>query len=438
MTQPVVLLKWEKRLFSLGSLCLVALPIHDIFNWFFLGTPLIVWKQILALTLFVFFAKHLYAKYSYAPPGRTAIKSLLAIVLISTIVSTASSLIQGMSAHRILYAIIAYCGFIGALGYAQSVYTLRKFNSVYELVAIMALICCCGLIMDYFTGYLDFLPRASDIGIDEQLHGDHLRRASFLFGTSTIALPYISFGIVASLFLRQDRTRIIHALYAPILLCVAPFAIFLTGSRSQLYLLLLLYFFLFLIFFRSLLSPKVIIYGAAVVIALSNLNSINFVSYGQISTLLERYETGYEANAESNDVRFDGWGKGARLITDFDINSITGIGIGSSLGMVNDGHRITGHYESSFFQSFSEAGIFGLIIRYAPFVYAVFLLLTVKNKTTKHLLLGAWFIVYFLSVFSAPTAGAYHTQFVYFFATGLTILLTKSSVYRESFKFKAH
>ena len=438
MIVPNCFLKWEKRLFALGLLCLIVLPIHDIFNWIFSSTPLIIWKQILAFILFAFFTKHLFAKHNYALPERAAIRSLMIIVLTSTIVATVFSLIQGMSVQRIVYAIIAYCGFIGAIGFAQSIHTLRKFHLVCEMAAIMALVCCCGLIMDYFTGYLDFLPRDSGIGIEEQLHGDHLRRASFLFGTSTVALPYISFGIVASLFLCQDCARRIHALYAPILLCVAPFAIFLTGSRSQLFLLLLLYFFLFMIFFKSLLSMKTVIYVAVGVMALSSLNSIKFVNYGQIPNLLERFEAGYEANAEGNDVRFEGWGKGARLIDDFGINSITGIGIGSSLGMVNDGHRITGHYESSFFQSFSEAGIFGLIIRYASFVYAVFLLLTVKKKTAMHLSLVAWFIVYFISVFSAPTASAYHTQFVYYFATGLTILLTKSSVYRDWSKYKAH
>ncbi|MEI6267751.1 MAG: O-antigen ligase family protein [Methylococcaceae bacterium] len=417
-------LKYEKSVFFVGIISLIILPNHDIFNWFFAGTLLIIWKQLLAVTLGILSINLLCDARTVKNRGTKHIRSILFVLAFTIFISVILSLIQGLSSIRVMYAVLAYIGMFGGTSFAVATMSLGRTLLVLRIVSILGIISMTGLIIDYYTEWFDFLPRSGDIGLEEQILKGYLRRACFLFGASTTIFPFISFSILSSSILylrhyaRTDKNYFITQLF------LAPIALFFTASRAQ-FLLLGLFMALVLL----IISKKFFKIQIVIVLFITLLLSLFGASMltnetTQTSELTERYKYSLNSDQEGNDTRYQSWQDGIELFSDYSLQSLIGIGLGSSMGMINDEKESTRHYESSFFQAYSEAGYLGLILRYYPGLIALTFLLK-YHCNTRHQMIKrifiAWFVLYFASISTSPTASAYHTQFIYFIAVAFAI-----------------
>jgi O-antigen ligase len=422
-------LNHEERIYYFGCIILVLLPNHDILNWLFQGTPLIIWKQLLALFLAILSIKVLSVKRSIVNRGTGNIRLLVFVLIFTITVLILTSFIQGMSLHRVAYAVIAYIGFIGALGFAVAAMTLGKTTSLLRLAVILGLISSVGLIIDSFTGFFNFLPRTSDaenLDIGRQIAFGYIKRASFLFGAPNAIFPFISFTLLASAILYVKKLKKSDVIYFISLLILTLPAFFYTGSRSQFMLILVLFSGIIIILTMDFLRTKSFLLLILIFISVAVFFTAKYIeSDYQSLVLLEKYQNPFDENADGNYHRFQRWNEGTDLFKNFDFHSLVGVGIGKSLGMVNDGDESITHYESSLFQAFSEGGYLGLILRYFPMFYGLVKLVKYKanrpkEKQIKKLFI-LWLCVYFASLFAAPIAAAYYTQMIYFIVIAFCI-----------------
>lgn len=409
-------LHYEKITYYFGSFLLIVLPNHDIVNWLVSNTYFSIWKQVLALISAALTILILSKKRSLRNNNTKNLRLLLLVLLFMAITLSLVAFLYGFSSYRITYGVISYIGFIGALGFITTSMTLGKILLTLRLSALLGIISSFGLIIDYSTGYLDFLPKSQEMTAFEQLDSNDLRRASFLFGASTIIFPFISFTIFSSIILFIKSQKKHDGIYLLTLVFLSPIAIFLTGSRSQLILVIFFLCISLFIIIKKLLKLRFILLFFISSVILIQFTIKEFMQINQSTMLSERYLNSFN----QTDDRVLLWKDSVALL--YRPESIFGIGIGSSLGMVKDGHVETSHYESSFFQALSEGGYLGILLRFLPLILGLLFLLKSRktNKIIRKLMI-LWFITYFISVFTAPTAAAYHTQYVYFIMVALAI-----------------
>ncbi|MGO9485287.1 MAG: O-antigen ligase family protein [Rhodomicrobium sp.] len=374
---------------------------------------------------------------SIIDPSTRRVRVLLKLLLVLAIVACYSSFVQGFTVYRVIYGAISYIGFMGALAFATTVVTEKRRTQFLRLTVALGVVSCLGLLLDYETGWFDFLPHQGGTGIDEQLALGDLRRASFLFAAPTVVYPFISFSLVAAAILVVLRPGLISSSGLILLLFIAPISIFFTGSRAQFFLAAGFAFAISIILIRqvtkgvlvSLILTFVLVFPAIVAAGIK----VQTPDIPQLSMLIDRYGSGsFEKDAEGNDERYEEWARGLDLFVEAGGEFFTGIGICSSCGMVDDGRIATSHYESTLFQAFSEAGIVGLVVRFYPGVLAIIVLIYRSRLEWKlRVILVLWFAFYFLSVGTSPTAGMYHTQFIYFTAVGLALQMRSIGLDRQ-------
>lgn len=405
----------------LGFFSLFLLPNHDFFNFIVVGTPLIIWKQFLAALLYIL-ALSLVILNRNGPRILKREGRLLLMLTVNALILVVMSFVMGLSAHRVIYGLIAYIGFSGMLIFP---FTISKFCSeetVFKVVAIIAYIASIGIILDYFTPALDFLPRSNGNEFKAGSSGIHLRRAAFLFGASTTVFQYLSFGLISFAILFFRRNGFSKPFWLFSFLIISTSAIFLTGSSSNVFLYSLLAAFILLFLIRSKgLGRKMRLLGPILIMG-SLVPSILVAYVPQYLDLLAKYQNVISSSTGGNNIRFLRWSQGLELFNNFRLESIVGHGLGSTLGMVKDGFDYSTHYESSFFQAYYEGGILGLLLRYVPLIYTLFALAkSPVRHDPKILLICVWLIFYAISTSVAPTAAAYHTQAIYFLACGLIL-----------------
>ena len=412
-------IKSEAIIYFVGLASIILLPNHDIFNFLFQGSPLVVWKQFLSVILLGATVSYMFFGISGGEIGLP--RRLIASLLVATLFFGAFSIILGLGMLRVAYGAIGYIGFVGGIAFSHVILKKNYFLDILNVFFWLGLFCSVGVIFDYYTPYFDFLPRSGGVGIEEQAANDYLRRASFLFGTSTIVYPFLSFCVISSAMQFLRFHVLIYFLRFLLLAMIAIGAMYLTGSRAGFFLMLTLFggvlFFvsqafsnkikLFFAFFAVFVFPLVIYFALEV------------FNQGEMA---DRYSSTFTSDSEGNDHRFYVWQLGMQLFGDFGLVSIIGKGLGSSLGMIDDGYAYTSHFESSIFQSFSEGGVIGLFLRFFPILVMIFVgLYRRRSLAPVEKILFFWVILYFLSVSTSPTAGAYHTQFVYFLVCGLLL-----------------
>ncbi|WP_170164747.1 O-antigen ligase family protein [Thiocapsa rosea] len=418
----------QKLLLWLGFASIILLPNHDIFNYLFKGTPLFIWKQALAFMLLVTSIQYA-SRMANSLIGSSSVRKLGSILIYLIVFAALLGLANGLSLIRVAYGSIAYVGFMGMMVFASLVVQRKMLHTVLNTFVFLGLFIGCGLIFDYFTSYLSFLPRAADLSITEQLDGGHLRRVGFFLGSVNVGFPFLSFCLVAAALVLKKRRNSAALLRYSSLLLVLILGTYLTGSRSSIMLLISFAMILTVLAFKGLsLSKKFqfFIYAAAALpFVMTYASSFVF----QADMLMARYSNALDQSALGNDLRYVVWQEGLALFQDAKLY-VVGNGVGSSLAMIQDGFTSTGHYESSFFQSFSEAGLAGLVIRYFPGVYCIWLLIFRGCRISfveKSLLL--WLVFYVVSVSGAPNAAAYHTQMTYFFVVGLSLHVAYVRIY---------
>lgn len=401
--------------------CLVMLPNMDWFNYLALGTPLVIWKQAFSVFLLLAFFP-VFANLVKDPSSQSASRLLLliAVMVVCTIVATLFSISNGIQAYRLSYGLIAYIGFMPLVLLPFLLLKFSKPQYLFNIIIVVGVFSGIGLILDYTTDILAFLPRSEEVSEAAKLLT--VRRATFLFGAPTTIYPTLSFAMAMLMYLAIEQRGFFRrfAYFALIALMLVGFI--LTGSRSQVVLALAL---LALGSVGWVYYSKDRVFGifvlCASVVALTFASSYGLGKAQQGEYLFDRYKSAFSKENAGNDVRYEEWSKGFELITTNMAVATVGVGIGSSAAQIeNDGYEATSHYESTLFQSFSEGGIFGFLLRYAPGFFALFFLLfSFQQKSYLRFMIGVWLMTYFASIFSAPTAAGYHVQATYYIAAGL-------------------
>lgn len=415
-------LQSHRRLYWGGFTALILLPNGDLLNFLTNGTPFVVWKQILAVVLATLSLPVLLRLRGH---GSSRYWGVLVGLTVAMVVLAGISLIRGLSLHRVLYAVFAYAGFASGLLFVRSVVALGRITALFRLLVALGAFCSAGLLWDYFTPVFDFLPRAADAGFGEALHYEVVRRAAFLFGASTTIFPIVSLSILAAFVLLISDDSAGDRCLAVTTVLLAPAGLLVTGSRAQVLLgglmvggggLLTLFY-----------AKRRRYWVAAGLLALVACLAWERVDLlvGQEAILASRYADPFNARDEGNAWRYSRWAEGVTLTRQASIGEwMVGIGLGSSMGMVDDGFPTTTHYESSLFQAFSEGGVVAVAVRYGPVVLAMAIAVRwVLRRSKWSTLLLLWLLLYLLAVTIAPTAGAYHTQLALYIVVALTFEL---------------
>lgn len=417
----------ERRLLYAGYAALVLLPNGDLLNYFAQGTPLVIWKQLLAV-LMAIFAVPVYQRMRVKDfGGAVHVEGLISKLLPVLLLLAAASLVQGISLYRLTYALIAYVGFASALLVVYAAIAIDRVHVLFRLLVVLGVVCGLGLVYDYFFATLDFLPRTGDIGLDDSLKFGYLRRASFLFGAPTTIYPFLSLAFIAAVIVLAHEQKLFYRILAVAAVIMIPTGLMFTGSRAQVGLIAVLLIVSVAGMAWYLRKPVLLATVSLVLL----LGTYFFVSkageIAQWEQLIDRYYALVDATAEGNDTRYDTWKAGLDLVLSGpDLESFVGSGLGRTLGMVNDGQESTHHYESSFFQAFSEGGLLGVLLRYLPAAMAIRLLLrkVISGSFVAYLLL-LWIAIYCVSVSVSPTAAAYPTQVAYFIVIALAFELVR-------------
>ncbi len=415
-------LSLNRTVLTLGYAAMLLLPNHDLFNYIFRSTPLVVWKQVLALLLLLSAAGWLL----YAKRSRTRVvsigKMLSALVLLCGTL-TLYSLLLGISGVRIAYGVVGYIGFAGFAVFACIVKEKDGTENLFNTLFFLSLVGALGIIADYFTPILDFLPRSEGNEYETQLSMGYLRRAAFLFGASTTIFPLLSMGLVAAATLyisNRTRTRLFMLIT---LLFLTLAALYLTGSRANLLLYSSFSAVVYLVAIRqSAPGKRVVLLALPFLVSPLLLSTVAYYAE-QFDALRGRYLDPFSSQALGNDHRYYVWGRALDMFNRLGIESVLGHGLGTTVSTIDDGFEYSTHFESSFFQAFYEGGAIGLLLRYLPVIVVFYSILSRASarKEIQNKLLIAWLIWYVIAIAIAPTAGAYHTQMAYFLACGLAL-----------------
>lgn len=400
-------------------ICFVLYPSHILASYLFIGSPLQPWRQMLSITM-------VSISVVYLTNSKKISRELFLIFLMltATFLLALYSAWQGYSLMRIAYAALSIIGVSGAL-MIESITTRLPENQHpwRRLYGPMLLYLSLGLIFDYFTDAFQGLPRAEASNDLENLGLGSLRRASFLFGASTLVYPFLSFCFIGFLVSSASLNRakvIVYWLLTSIAMGV-------TLSRAG----ILCWFALSALMVLSLqgrlfTGRMFIILGFAIVVFDILIESVASLIFLQPDLVLERFSNPLAETDSSNSARFNLWLDGLKLFQARP-ELFVGFGLGSTMSQIPDGMPVASHYESSLFQSMHEGGLVGLFIRYCPAGYAAVQLLKHPSalKSLKIRLYASWLVLFLIITTAAPTAGAYHNQLAYFYVCGLLISRAK-------------
>lgn len=412
-------------------ICVFALPNHDLFNYFFSGTPLSIWKQVFAL-LITLFALRWALRPSYGVPSEVVKKKLFLFLIFGCALYALWSLLMGLSVARVAYGSLAYVGFAGFLMFSSLVFSRGDRFTLYRIIVVLSLVGSIGIVFDYVTGFFLFLPRAEGITLDYLEAHNVVFRAAFLFGASTIVFQFLAFGLlVSSIGAGQSRlfTRYVGFMAISVTILMA---LFLTGSRAGFYLGLLSFCLGYL-----LAAPR----GTAVawhlftafIVTLFVAADFRLLDELLVTDNFDRFLNAFNAADDGNENRLYRWRQGLNEMTSISPEWFLGHGIGATISIFDDGFEPSTHFESSVFQAFYEGGGGLLILRYTATMVALSAYAVTKERTREMTALAGFLFLHFISTAIAPTFGAYHTQMVYFLAAGLLISLCDRSV-RSTFQ----
>ena len=401
----------------------VAYSMNILLGSFFIGTPLQIWRQLMSALLLSM------ALTIVLPRMKVDISGMVFLVLTSAaLLLSLYSLMRGFSLMRVGYAFFAYVGLSVFLLTNRIFEDEGKLDTLHKTLFFLLIVASVGLLIDYFSDALQGIPRAEMSNDLEDLSLGHLRRASFLFGASTLVYPFLSFCFVAIIV----YYRKLGAPRIGLLWLLVTLGLFVTLSRAAIVAWAILTIFLGIVWISQRMSIgrvfKIMVsIGLILFVATFLMPNISL----QSDLAIERLSDPFSSEDNSNQVRIEYWLLGLKLFN-FSPELIFGYGLGSTMGQIPDKMPVFTHYESSFFQAMHEGGLFGLLIRYLPAVVAYWMFL--KNKNARRRLdlkmYAAWLFVYLFVIFLAPTAGAFHNQLVYFYVCGL--LIYRSQKYKHN------
>ena len=422
----------KKNLFIIGWVCLALLPIHAILNWLFESTPLLIWKQLLFLVFnslafyYLFFIQKSTHLKSLSSKEWLSLQLLVLMMLSSILLMVFLAFVYNFTVYRIVYSAIAYIGFIGAISFVLLVVEKDRLFNLFLFVSLLSFFSCMGLVLDYFYDFLYFLPISHGLTMEMEMEMEgYLRRSSFLFGTSTVVLPFIGMGLVFVTILAIVYKAYRYDLFYFVYMMISLFGVFLTGSRTQFILYCFLLLISYIVFFTKRHLAGISSFFVMLILFIYVFDGMfSFFDAEQLKIIITRYINPLDATEAGNNTRFDSWLLGIKSITEMDFTQIFGVGLGSSFGMINDGRSSTGHFESSLLMVLHNTGLLGAIVYFSPLIFALYYLIIkrIKNSFLK-ILIFSWFLIYSISILVAPSIFNYHISLSFFIMVGLSLII---------------
>lgn len=399
---------------------------HVLISYFFIGTPFQIWRQAISALLLSLALIIAISRLKVDILGMVFLLVTTASLLLSLY-----SLLLGFSLMRVGYAFFAYAGLSTFIMANRIFEEERKLDTLHKTLFFLLIFASIGLLLDYFTDVLQGIPRAEASNDLEDLALGHLRRASFLFGASTLVYPFLSFCFVATIvYYRNLGARRIGLLWL-----LVTMGLLVTLSRAAIVAWAIMTILLGTLWMSHRISTgRVLKVMASIGLILLFAAFLMEDIFLQSDLAISRLSDPFSSEDKSNQDRVEKWLLGLKLFS-LSPELIFGNGLGSTMNQIPDGMPVFMHYESSFFQAMHEGGLFGLLIRYLPAVVAGWMFL--KNKSARCQLdlkmYIAWLLVYLFVTFLAPTAGAFHNQLVYFYVCGLLIFRSQKYKFRAKY-----
>lgn len=409
-----------------------ALPLNLLLN----GTPLVIWKQGLALLLAFCAVRWVAAERRSAAIGcLTTYRNFFILVLFCLSCWFAVSFLgDGTSLTRCAYAVIAYVGFFTYLLLPVIASRCGKMPQLFTTVSIVGIACGAGLILDYFLNFSGLLYLVSGVdnpnAVLDRADTD-LVRAAFPFESPSTGYGFLSLGILCTYvsYLRAGTAskRVLWLLGITVILLGG----LLTASRAI--------WILFAVWLGAILISELgkgVLFTRMVPVALFLgvtifLGDAVLSSSSQLNMLQERAESSLSESDEGNSKRYQFWAQGLDMMMELNTETFFGHGLGSTMGQISDGFNVHSHFESSFFQSYYEGGLAGLFVRYFGYLIALIGLSRGGSGNSRlNLFLVLWLALYFLGTSTSPTAGSYSGQLAFFFVVGLLNLGRASFAWR--------
>ncbi|NHQ88506.1 hypothetical protein HA050_20615 [Iodobacter sp. HSC-16F04] len=375
----------------------------DLFNYIFAGTPLVAWKQLVAISYWIIAYKIATKAWHY---------DLLNISLaVGLVLFINSYFMFDVGVDTCLFNFLIYFTTPALLVVLLSCPVKFLLDErMYILWAVFVFLSVVGLLIDLNTDLFSFLPR-NEMDSVFYLVNNEVKRASLFFPASTMAVPFIAAGAIYSTTIKNNSKWIGISLSASL-----PVAAFATGSVSS-------YFVAIACLIGIVATQKISIGGVfSGCIAISICAGLYLSNSGENSTVskqMDRLLNNTHANSQSNMERQQYWDDAMKIIENFNvIDHLVGKGYGVTFPKFEK-QIVYPHGESSFFQSHIELGLIGDLARVVPFIYIIGM--SIRRKKIDVFLWGS---SVFLAIALAPTAGSIPFQvlvalMLYFIATNV-------------------
>ncbi|MGQ0688364.1 MAG: O-antigen ligase family protein [Limnobacter sp.] len=396
------------------------LPFHEALNIIFKDSFASAWKQIIVIIFLTWSFRNLYLN--------SQLSGIFAYLTLSLSLLVLSGFFLSVGVEFILLSGVIYYSFYSFVFSTKS-FVVMGFDRLFlRHVPIVATIGALGLFLDYSTSIFDFIPRGSYYDSIDLFEMEELKRASFLFGVSTLVYMTQSLGFVILIYNAKYlvRFKIVWRIVFLLLAFIVISSVFVTGGRAQLLLSLILIVGVLWKLYSLRFLSIILFLSCFLVIFFSGLDfdreaDVPSESYvlQQTDLLFDRIMNPIEAGDDSNSVRLNAWSDGLYNIVDGE-NSFFGNGFGTGYPSAPSATK-SKHFENTFFQSWSEGGFLAFSIRIIPFALVFFVWFS-RRLDCLTWLLCFWMFTVFVYFNSAPIGSAFHNQFYLYSVVAIIII----------------
>lgn len=418
--------KLALRIFILYSIIFTSQKFLDVF----LGG---LSSPIKLLLIFILWAVVFGLYWEKLTSKERSVADVCLVLLLFLLISAASI---SLLVHQIPIIIVTYVA-ISYLSFYPLIYLIiylkRNPKFFYKLLSFsvaLYIFISVGIVFDSY-GVLTKLPILGQriTALEEQseksevyLYRGDQRRGSFFMESSTIVFPVLSSGFLTltmlnSLFVNK-KTQLFKNVWLNS--AIIWLACFFSLSRTPLYLISVMIFYLLaktvqIGTTKNLLRQ--ITFAILLVTLIVASTQVQSALYQQLDqSAVDAFNSGISSEEGGNQKRFLAWAEGLQLFTDSE--SWLGYGLGTSRVGLDEylGRQARYHYESSLLSSFSEAGIFGILIETLPLLVVIYIVVKYRINS----LFLVWALLFVINIFAAPIT-AYSTMFCRYLGMGLCI-----------------
>lgn len=405
-----------KAIFAFYIVSIFMLTNGSLFGWAFMGTPLIIWRQIIWVVGLIISFKLLPVFESMELDSVFNVEKRFFFCIV--VLSVVTIIVYHFNLLRIAFAFWIYFAGLPFVCFPILVKQSRIVSSqtFYSIFAMFGFFLSIGLIVDYMTGgYFTRRFLIGEAGSLELLGMLESGRYCFLSEAPTIIGVFYTFCMMCGLMRMYESKRLCTKMFYLVMSGSFIIGGWFTGSRQIVLVLVLMYIgglFFYCLKAEDTKSHIII----AVLISLFSLPSL----YTSFMLKDDTYAERYSSESIEQDTRSRAWENGFKHTICDDITiTLVGEAVALSQGQKALPGETTGsHYENSFFARISECGIVGLLLLCYPVIYV---LRRLQRWDLFQLLLIIILLAYLITCFVSPNGQHQTSQMALFLTLGMYI-----------------